>query len=176
MERKNYFKYYNGDNQLRPKMNKKTISALDNWDLAWEILEPINIATTQRSEVGLSKRLSAGQKTLYFFWYLDAEVDNGGFIQFYFNKTDHYFPSIIEGLSFIQDKQMVRLLNDADKLFKENEKMFTRTKTVNGFSKLYEKIPAFSKLDDRYYKLRDKTIGRIMNYFRQHPKEFITVK
>lgn len=176
MERKNYFKYFDIDNQLRPKINKRTISGLDDWDLAWEILEPINIATTRRSEVSLSKRLSPGQKTLYFFWYLDAEVENGGFIQFYFNKTDHYFPSIIEGLSFIQDKQMIKLLNDADALFRKNEKTFIRTKTVSGFSRLYEKIPDFSKLDDRYYKLRDKTIARIVQYFKQNPREFVRIK
>jgi uncharacterized protein YwqG len=32
-----------------------------------------------------SKRLSPGQKALFFIWYLDAEVTNGGFIQFYWN-------------------------------------------------------------------------------------------
>jgi len=176
MERKNYFNYFDIDNQLRPKISKKTIAGLDDWDLAWEILEPINIATTRRSEVGLSKRLSAGQKALYFFWYLDGEVENGGFIQFYFNKTDHYFPSIMEGLLFIQDKQMTKLLNDADTLYRKNEKVFIRTKTISGFSKLYEKIPEFSALDDQYNKLRDKTIARIVKYFKKNTKEFVRFK
>ena len=176
MERKNYFKYFDEANQLRPKISKKGIAGLDDWDLAWEILEPINTATTRRSEERLSKRLSAGQKTLYFFWYLDAAVENGGFIQFYFNRTDHYFPSILEGLSLIKDKQMIKLLNDADVLFKTNEKIFARTKTISGFSKLYEKIPGFSVLDDKYYKLRDKTIARIVKYFKENTKEFVRFK
>lgn len=176
MERKNYFKYFDPTNQLRPTINKQTIAGLDDWDLAWEILEPINIATTRRSEISLSKRLSIGQKTLYFFWYLDAEVENGGFIQFYFNKTDHYLPSILEGLLFIQDKQMIKLLETAETLYKKNEKAFTRIKTVSGFSKLYEKMPGFSALDDKYYKLRDKTIAHIIKYFKQNPKEFVRLK
>lgn len=176
MERENYFKYFDPDNQLRPIINKRKISKLDDWELGWEILEPINIATTRRSEINLAKRLSAGQKALYFFWYLDAEIENGGFIQFYFNKTDHYFPSILEGLIFIKDKPMIKLLNDAETLFKKNEKYFIRAKTVKAFSKLYETIPGFSKLDDKYYKLRDKTIARIVEYFKENPKEFIKAK
>jgi hypothetical protein len=149
---------------------------LGDWDLAWEILEPINIGTTRRSEIGLSKRLSPGQKTLYFFWYLDAEVENGGFIQFYVNKTDHYLPSIMEGLNLVKDKPMIKLLEAAEMLYKQNENFFSRAKTVAGFSNLYKKIPAFSALDTKYYKLRDKTIKRIINYFKQYPKEFVTLR
>jgi hypothetical protein len=176
MERKNYFQYFDPDNQLRPAIKKQSIVSLDDWELAWEILEPINIATTRRSEISLSKRLSVGQKALYFFWYLDAEVENGGFIQFYFNKTDYYLPSITEGLLFIKDKQMIKLLEAAESLYKKNEKVFARTKTVSGFSKLYDKIPGFSALDNKYYKLRDKTIKRIVDYFRQNPHEFVKLK
>jgi hypothetical protein len=152
MERKNYFQYFDPDNQLRPAIKKQSIVSLDDWELAWEILEPINIATTRR------------------------EVENGGFIQFYFNKTDYYLPSITEGLLFIKDKQMIKLLEAAESLYKKNEKVFARTKTVSGFSKLYDKIPGFSALDNKYYKLRDKTIKRIVDYFRQNPHEFVKLK
>ena len=100
MERKNYFKYFDERKQLRPKISRKKFNELKDWDLAWELLEPINIATTRRSEIGLSKQLSVGQKILYYFWYLDADVENGGFIQFYYNGNDHYLPSILEGLNY----------------------------------------------------------------------------
>jgi hypothetical protein len=172
MKRKNYFKYFDPCNQLRPKFSKKILAIADNWELAWEILEPLNIATTQRSEIGLSKRLSTGQKTLYFYWYLDVQIENGGFIQFYFNKTDHYLPSILEGMTVIKDKKMDRLLADAEQLYQVNKKTFDRTKTVTGFSKLYKKIQGFGKLDNRYYKLRDKTISLIVTYIKNHPEEF----
>ena len=176
MDRKNYFKYFTADDQLRPELEKSLLAGLDNWDLAWEILEPINIATTKRSEIGLSKRLSAGQKTLYFFWYLDAEVENGGFIQFYFNKTDYYLPSILEGLKFIGDEEMLQLVSEAEELYQKDAKSFNRTKTTEGFSKLYAKIPEFENLDDRYYELRDKTIALIVAYFRRSPGEFVKLR
>jgi hypothetical protein len=176
MERKNYFKYFDTAEQLRPTFSKKEFKTLTGWDFVWEILEPINIATTRRSEIGLSKKLSAGQKTLYFFWYLDAEVTNGGFIQFYFNNTDHYLPSIIEGLSFIKDKSMLGLVNEAEQIFQQKQALFKKATTIEAFSKLYDKIKEFSKLDDKYYKLRDKTIAKIEKYIRENPKEFVTLK
>jgi hypothetical protein len=176
MERKNYFKYFDPAEQLRPKFSKKKFDELKDWDLLWEILEPINIATTRRSEIGLSKKLSPGQKTLYFFWYLDAEVENGGFIQFYYNKTDHYLPSIIEGLGFLKDKQMLSLLDKADDLYQKNEPLFRKATTVQAFSKLYERVSDFSKLDDKYYKLRGKTVTLLEKYIRENPKEFVTIK
>lgn len=176
MERKNYFKYFDPEDQLRPKLSTKKFKELKDWDFVWEILEPINIATTQRSEIGLSKKLSKGQKTLYFFWYLDAEVENGGFIQFYHNKTDHYLPSIIEGLEFLGDRNMLNLINKAEELYQQKKSLFEKATTIEAFSKLYDKIAGFSELEDKYYKLRDKTISLIEKYIRENPKEFVTLK
>lgn len=176
MERKNYFKYYNSEDQLRPGFSRKKFKELKDWDFVWEILEPINIATTQRSEIGLSKKLSKGQKTLYFFWYLDAEVDNGGFIQFYHNQTDHYLPSIIEGLEFLGDTKMLNLINKAEELYQQKKSLFQKATTMEAFSKLYEKIPEFSEFDEKYAKLHDKTISLIEKYIRENPKEFVTLK
>jgi len=82
----------------------------------------------------------------------------------------------MEGLLFIQDKQMAKLLNEAEALYRKNEKIFIRTKTFSGFSKLYEKIPDFAALDNKYYKLRDKTIAQIVKYFKKNSKEFVRFK
>ena len=73
---------FESDNQLKPDFEKSTFDNLHSWDLGWAILRPINIAADKNQEKLLSKRLSPGQKLLYFFWYLDAEVTNGGFLQF----------------------------------------------------------------------------------------------
>lgn len=176
MERKNYFKYLDPTNQLRPVFSRKKFKTLKGWDLAWEILERINIATSRRGEIGLSKRLSSGQKTLYFFWYLDAEVENGGFIQYYHNKTDHYHPSIVEGLTLIEDYPMVALVNQADELYNQNKARFDRVKTLRGFSNLYSKLKGFSDLDDKYYDLRDQTIARIEKFIRKNPRDFVKLR
>jgi len=176
MERKNYFTYFNPSEQLRPRLSKNKFNELKDWDLAWEILEPINIATTRRSEIGLSKKLSPGQKTLYFFWYLDAEVENGGFIQFYNNGVDHYLPSIIEGLNLLKDKKMLNLITKAEELFQKNEALFKKATTIEAFSELYDKVKDFSKLDDKYAELRENTMVLLEKYIRENPKEFIILK
>ncbi|RZK02935.1 MAG: hypothetical protein EOO46_18225 [Flavobacterium sp.] len=74
---------FDSANHLKPDFDRKQFQELNGSDLGWELLEPINIAADdQDSEIELSKRLSPGQKALYFIWYLDGQVTNGGFIQF----------------------------------------------------------------------------------------------
>jgi hypothetical protein len=75
------------ENHLKPDFDKSEFEELDSWDFGWAILQPINLAADKESEKALSKRFSPGQKALYFFWYLDEEVTNGGFIQFYWNEN-----------------------------------------------------------------------------------------
>src|SRR5689334_9870885 len=80
------YQQFDSSIHLQPAIDKTRFDTTQGWDFGWMLLEPINIATDQEnSEIELSKRLSKGQKALYFIWYLDAEVTNGGFIQFYWN-------------------------------------------------------------------------------------------
>jgi len=38
------------------------------------------------------------RKHFYYWWYVDAQVTNGGFTQFYYNDYGMYVPTIIKGL------------------------------------------------------------------------------
>ena len=93
-------------NHLQPVFDKAKFSTLHGWDFGWAILEPINIAKGDEDEIELSRRFSPGQKALYFIWYLDAEVTNGGFIQFYWNDYRKYISPILQGLKLIGDTSM----------------------------------------------------------------------
>ena len=105
---------FDKDNHLRPDFNKSAFDSLHSWDFGWAILEPMNIAPDKEKEKELSKRLSPGQKALYFFWYLDAEVTNGGFIQFYWNGYRQYIQPILDGLKLIDDTALIDLITKAD--------------------------------------------------------------
>src|SRR5262245_38855970 len=116
---------FNKSNHLRPDFSKHKFETLQSWEFGWELLQQINIATNQEdSEAELSRRLSPGQKALYFFWYLDGQVTNGGFIQFYWNGYRKYYSAILQGLQLICDDDMLQLVKNAEKEFFLNEKLF----------------------------------------------------
>jgi hypothetical protein len=119
-----HYNTFERENHLRPDFNKSLFNKLHSWDFGWEILEPINIACNREDDKLLSKRFSPGQKALYFFWYLDAQVTNGGFIQFYWNGYREYLAPIINGLKLIGDKVLQDLLEKADKQYLANKDKF----------------------------------------------------
>jgi antitoxin component YwqK of YwqJK toxin-antitoxin module len=174
-KKSNPFDEFEKNNHLKPKINKADFYQLTGFDFGWHLLEPMNIAESLDQEPQLSKRLSPGQKALYFWWYLDAEVTNGGFIQFYFNGKEKYIPAIISGTELVGDKEMADLVRKAHEIYEANVKTFEIAWSKNSteaFSKLYEKVTALSELDDTYYSLNNQTMSRIEIYARRHPFEF----
>lgn len=160
-------------NHLKPTFDKTEFDSLHSWDFGWALLEPINIAQSQEDEIELSKRLSPGQKALYFFWYLDAQVVNGGFIQFYWNDYREYLPTIKEGLKLIDDVDLINLIEKADKEYLENESLFIKQKEKGDWEPLYENLKRFDEYDDLYYAIHEKTMGLIEAYARRHPEDFV---
>src|SRR5579862_2515298 len=118
------FNTFDKDNHLQPFFEKSLFDTLHSWDFGWAILEPMNIVKSKDDEIILAKRFSPGQKALWFYWYLDGQVTNGGFIQFYWNGFAKYLPAIIDGLKLIGDNQTIELIQKADKAFKSNTKFF----------------------------------------------------
>jgi hypothetical protein len=170
----NNYGIFDEGNHLKPNFAKSEFDSLSSWDFGWAILEPINLGADD--EIGLSKRLSPGQKALYFFWYLDGEVTNGGFIQFYWNGKRKYLPAIIKGLELIGDRDMLNLVDKADKLYTKNKGKFDSGKTQEDFSKLYDDLIEFDDLDGIFYDKHYKTMDLIEKYARQNPDEFVNVE
>lgn len=164
------------NHQLRPEFDKLKFETLHNWDFGWAILEPINLAKSRYDDKELSKRFSSGQKALYFFWYLDAEVTNGGFIQFYANEYREYLQAIKKGLTLIGDHEMIDLISKADEYYLQNEAVFVELKKNNQQELLFSKLIEFNQYDETYYKIHDNTMKLLEKYARKHPNEFVKLK
>ncbi len=163
----------------RPKLNKGDFFKLTGFDFGWFILEPISeYIQDRKGELTKGKTLSFGQKALYYWWYVDAQVTNGGLTQFYFNDYGKYVPTIIKGLQYIGDNKMAELVNRSYELYlKENRKIEdARQNGLEGFSNLYKEIKDFDELDEEYYNLNEQTMKNIENYIRKNPNEFFLDK
>jgi hypothetical protein len=173
----NTYSVFDTSIHLLPEFERTKFDTMHNWNFGWNLLEPINLATDhENSEIQLSKRLSPGQKALYFIWYLDAEVTNGGFIQFYWNGYQKYIPPIINGLRLIGDDEMLSLVQKADQEYLNDEKEFEKQRRSDHWSPLYENLKTFSVYDSIYYNIHDATMQKIEKYARKHADEFVMLK
>jgi hypothetical protein len=167
---------FNKDNHLKPDFNKTAFDTLHSWEFGWAIIEPMNIASDKDKEKLLSQRLSPGQKALYFFWYFDAEVTNGGFIQFYWNGYRQYIPPILDGLKLIGDTELLGLVKKADQEYLAHKDKFDSQRQKDNWKPLYNDLKAFEKFDKHYYKIHDKTMELIEKYARQNTSESVNLK
>lgn len=164
---------FDKSDHLRPLFDKTKFDTSHGWDFGWAVLEPINVAKGKEDEKLLAKRFSPGQKALYFFWYLDAEVTNGGFIQFYWNDNRKYVPPIIDGLKLIGDTSMLDLVNKADLEYLKYKEQFISQKQKDDWQPLYDGLKRFYEYDSIYYVTHDKTMELIEKYAREHLDEFV---
>lgn len=169
------FDIFEPENHIKPVFEKNKFNQLKGWDFGWEILETVNVAESSDDDEELSKRFSPGQKALYFFWYLDAQVTNGGFVQFYWNDYRRYLPTIIAGLTLIGDTDLIELVEMADKEYVLNKQYFDEQVIKGDIAAVYKNLEKFSEYSDRYFEIHDRTMDLIESYVRVHPDEFVTL-
>lgn len=166
---------FDQSNHFRPKLSVGEFYKLKSFDFGWFLLEPLSEHIQDKeSELKKGKTLSYGQKALYYWWYVDAQVMNGGFTQFYFNGYGKYVPTIIKGLKHVGDDQMAELVKRSYELYQEesNKIKDARQEGLEGLSNLYNEIKDFDELDSEYYDLNAETMNIIENFIRKNPNEF----
>ena len=124
----------------------------------------------------LSKRFSPGQKAIYFIWYLDEQVRNGGFPQFYLNGYGEYIPAIKNGLKLIGDTAMYSLVSNADSEYFKHKKEIDSYTQKNDWQPLYEAPYKFDSYDKIYYSINENMITLFEKYARNHPEDFVKFK
>jgi hypothetical protein len=76
------------------------------------------------------------RQAIYMIWALEAEVNNGGYNQFYFNSSGQFYKHLPEALRLVGANKFADLTEKANKTFeKENEKITKHQDgTIEGFS------------------------------------------
>ena len=97
------------------------------------------------------------RQAIYIIWALEAEVNNGGFNQFYFNSSGQYAGLVPEALRLVGATKFADLVTRANAVYeKEKEKIKKhQDETLEGFSKSYQDNP-LNKFDDEFYALYDE--------------------
>ena len=116
------------------------------------------------------------RQAIYMIWALEAEVNNGGYNQFYFNSSGQFYKHLPDALTLVGANKFANLTKRANETFeKENPKITQHQDgTLEGFSKSYDDNP-LNKFDDEFYDLyKTENLQQIqIEYIKTHKTEFI---
>ncbi len=134
------------------------------------------IGQSGKEEFEAVKDLSVGQRASYAVWLVEAEVNNGGFNQFYHNSSGVFAEMDTEAFRIFGAAKFADLMEKANKLYSsikpELEKKLDGS--MESFSKSYEDNP-LNDLDTEFYALySEENLNKLrIDYIRSHINEFI---
>jgi hypothetical protein len=98
------------------------------------------------------KALSVPERTVYSVWWLEAEVNNGGFDQYFFNSAGDNAGDAAAALERIGAPRMAAIVRQAMRIFPDpgpSPHRFTRQEELEHLSSSRRK--EFQGLDDAFY-------------------------
>ncbi|MFD2903804.1 DMP19 family protein [Sphingobacterium anhuiense] len=116
------------------------------------------------------------RQAIYMIWVLEAEVNNGGYNQFYFNSSGQFTTHLTEALRLVGANKFAELTKRANNTFEKENPKITQHQDgrLEGFSKSYDDN-ALNRFDDEFYNLyKTENLQQTqIEYIRANKKEFI---
>ena len=131
-----------------------------------------------RKEYKTLMTLSEGRQAIYIIWYVEGEVNNGGFNQFYFNSSGQYAQLAPEAFKLVGAEKYAELMQRANNTYRSNEKSIRKSHdgTLEGFSESYKDNP-LNELDHEFYKLyKTEELRQLQISFRRNNADQFTDK
>lgn len=133
------------------------------------------LGTNYEKEYETVMRWNKSRQAIYMIWILEAEVNNGGYNQFYFNSSGQFYKQLPGALQLVGADQFANLTTRANAVFEKENKKITQHQdgTLEGFSKSYDENP-LNKLDDEFYELyKTEDLQQLqIDYIRKHKADF----
>jgi hypothetical protein len=106
-------------------------------------------------EANIVNALPPGVRALYLTWTVEAEVNNGGFNQYYWNTEDRFSAQAVEGFEFFGAVRHAVLMREANSVRASEIASLAKFKnrdTPQAFCDSY-KESRLGPLDERFYRL-----------------------
>lgn len=163
---------------IHKKLTSQIIDTTSDEDLLYLVFE--NLAekrpTNYKKEYKTVMSWNNSRQAIYMIWMLEAEVNNGGYNQFYFNSSGQFYKHLPEVLELVGANKFADLTKRANDTFeKENPKITQyRDGTLEGFSKSYDDNP-LNKFDNEFYDLyKTENLQQLqVDFIRRHKTDFI---
>ena len=165
--------------KIYEKLSSEIIETITDDKLEQAIMDNIDTNFENGEQYTLEKisKLTKGQQAVFSTWWIEAEVNNGGFNQFYFNSSGQFSKIAKIGFKTIGAEKFSDLTKRANKIYIENKERLEEFDdgTMESFSESYKDNP-LNDLDTEFYELYEsEKIGDLrIKYIRENISEFTT--
>lgn len=162
-----------------PVLSSEILRTIPDQDLEYAIIDHVSylISDDYQNEYKIVMALPQEIRAIYTTWEVDAEVNNGGFNQYFWNSSGQFRHEAIAGYELIGAGQHAALLREAVAIYEKEEARLKKYKdkgTLEAFSESYKENP-LNPLDDRFFKMDDAGVMRV-KFIREHLEAFRSPK
>jgi hypothetical protein len=142
------------------------------------IFSKLESTESSEKQYEIVKSMSVGRQAIFATWGLEAEVNNGGFNQYFYNfaSSGQYAEEARDGFKQIGAIKHSNLTQKAIDVMLKDAKRLSKFKdgTLESFSKSYENNP-LNPLDNEFYALsKIENLSKLrIKYIRNHKSEFV---
>lgn len=169
-------------NRRYPELTRKILESIDELVFDRAVVDYVQLKVEQdyENEDAIISRMSPGIQAVYMTWWVQAEVDNGGLHQYFYNKGVDWAFKALEGYRLLGAPKHAAVMARAIEVYLHEEAQQAALRTGNVVSMLEEyvearKESALPELDRLFSEVRDESvIDLAFTYMRHHMEEFIT--
>ncbi|QNR26010.1 DMP19 family protein [Croceimicrobium hydrocarbonivorans] len=162
-------------------LTSEIIDTTEDYKLLQTIFDNIETIFEEGEQYTKDKisKLTKGQQAIFSIWMLQAEVNNGGFNQFYYNSSGQFSEMAKDGLEYIGAEKLAELVEKANKTYSDIKAELDSKDdgTIESFSESYEDNP-LNDFDHKFYELeKAENLDSLQIVFiRENKEEFIKQK
>lgn len=158
------------------RLDEAVLAGIADADVEQAVLDYANAQLKGRyDEEGTRVReLPIGIRALYLTWTVEAEVNNGGFNQYYYNTDDKFSSEAVAAFEYFGATEHAMLMREANAIRAGEAAALQKFKdrgTIDAFSESYEHSE-LGPLDKRFYRLIENLSQLRVARIRTAPQEF----
>ncbi|PQO45352.1 hypothetical protein C5Y93_15325 [Blastopirellula marina] len=141
--------------------------------LAFHGLEDFQECMWEQEEAGGWESLNHQQQLYLAVFLLNAEVNNGGHSQYFFNSTGDSWPLALEGLQTMGFRKRLQIFEGVLELFGDQKPLTDRDKRLDQLAKVFrQNEDAFDAFDSQYYAAEESFDVYSMRFVIQNADKF----
>ena len=164
------------------ELTRTILESIEERDFSFAVFEYVSLAIKDDHdhEFDIVSQMSQGMQAVYTTWWVQAEIDNGGFHQYFYNKGTQWALKALEGYHLLGAPKHALLMSQAIDLYRQEEEGQNEFYSGNPLTTLEEyvearKVSCLPELDDLFYDLDEEDLVRLsFEYMKTHMDEFIT--
>ncbi|EKE28863.1 MAG: hypothetical protein ACD_3C00001G0004 [uncultured bacterium (gcode 4)] len=155
------------------------LQSLSDTEIEGAIIDHITeckVKDNYKKEYKIVKSLSKGMQNVYATWWLEAEVNNWGFNQYFYNSTGQFAEEARDWYAAMWAEKMAQIVDSAIQTLLSEQDLFIKTKkswTLEAFSDSYKETK-LGECDNKFYEIEKEISNLRLIYIRNNLWEFIT--